>query len=98
VPVDANGCPPDSPIAVPSRPAAPVPGFITVGSDRPAAMTINGRPAGANPVVRYQVPAGRVSISFFAINGDSVWSLDTTVTVGPGQTTRLGVIHLPRRP
>ena len=69
---------------------------ITVGSRPVSAITINGRPVPSNPVLNFEVPSGRVVVRFQVTDSTGVWSVDTTLTVAPGETRNLGRVVLKR--
>jgi serine/threonine protein kinase len=69
---------------------------ITVGSRPISAISVNGRPVPSNPVLNLEVPSGRVTIRFQVTDSTGVWSVDTTLTVSPGETRNLGRVQLKR--
>ncbi len=85
-----------APTPQPPAPAAPGTAFITVGSRPLSTVTINGRPV-PNPVARFEVPAGVVRLHFVVTDTSGIWSVDTSVTVAPGEARNLGRVPLVRR-
>jgi hypothetical protein len=71
--------------------------YITIGSRPTSAITINGKPAPSNPVSDFETSAGRVVIRFVVTDSTGVWSVDTTITVAPGERKSLGRVPL-RKP
>ena len=72
-------------------------GRLTVGSTpNTAQLYINGQLMRANPVANFEVRAGTVRIRLALLDGAGAVVRDTsfTVTVGPGDTLRLGRIPL----
>jgi serine/threonine protein kinase len=99
-PVASNGktsgaAKPESLVTAPAVPALPA--LITVASRPSSAITINGKPVPGNPVADFEVPSGRVLIRFQVTDTAGVWSVDTVITVTPGERKNLGRIVL-RRP
>jgi serine/threonine-protein kinase len=96
--------PEDAARPLPAAPqaAAPAPrpavGWITVGSNPLSAISINGRAVPGNPVTRYEVPAGAVTILFQAQDSLGPFSHRISVNVAAGETLNLRRVPLSRGP
>ncbi|OLC08816.1 MAG: hypothetical protein AUH42_00485 [Gemmatimonadetes bacterium 13_1_40CM_70_11] len=86
---------PPAPVVLP--PSTPAPAYLTVGSRPLAEIRINGRIT-SNPVANSEVPSGEVRIHFEVTDASGRWTVDTTVTLAPGEHRNLGRIPLVRRP
>jgi hypothetical protein len=87
------------PTSAPANQTAAAPtgvAYLSVSSDPPSSIYINGRPVPFNPVQRFRVPAGEVHLRFTWTDAAGTWSYDTTVTAAVGQHRDLGRIVLAR--
>ena len=86
--------------APPTQSTAAAVGYLTVGTVPRSRIFVNGRAATGSPLIRFEVPAGEVRLSFQVT--DSVfgtwWADDTVVTVRRDQHLNLRRISLTRQP
>jgi serine/threonine protein kinase len=82
----------------PTTPVVTGTATLTVGSNTPASILINGKPHPDNPVRNFTVPAGRVVITFQVTDSTGVWTMDTVVTLTAGENRNLRRITPQRRP
>jgi serine/threonine-protein kinase len=103
----APGTPPQPPTATPPAAAppvaapaaaAPVPSgtaFISLGTNPRSIIYVNGQAAPRYPLVNFPVPAGRLRLRFQVADSSGLWwAQDRDLTVGGGDTVRLGFIRL----
>jgi len=94
-PPPTGQAPPAPAVAVPAQPTV---GYLSLGTQPRSTIHVNGTPAPRYPLVNFQVPAGRVRLRFQVVDSTGLWwGQDREVTVGPGDTVRLGFIRLVRQ-
>jgi len=71
---------------------------LTVGTRPLATIFVNGERVSSNPLLKYEVPAGRVQLRFVVTDTNGTWTKDRTVTLAPGEHRNIGRVALVQSP